>query len=191
MEKPSKQPSLPQVTTSQSSSQNADNHAVILCTAGYDRTIRFWEALSGICSRTIQHPDSQVNKLAISADKKYLAVAGNPNTRIYEALSNNGNSIVTLEGHTANVTSVAFHASNKWIVTGSEDGNLKIFDLRAKGAQREFSHKCPVNDVVIHPNQGEIISCDLNGSIKFWDMSSNSCVHELVRIHSFKENLIV
>lgn len=35
-----------------------DSHSVILVTAGYDHTIRFWEALSGICSRTIQHPDS-------------------------------------------------------------------------------------------------------------------------------------
>ena len=32
--------------------------SVILVTAGYDHTIRFWEALSGVCSRTIQHPDS-------------------------------------------------------------------------------------------------------------------------------------
>lgn len=35
-----------------------DSHSVILVTAGYDNTIRFWEALSGICSRTIKHPDS-------------------------------------------------------------------------------------------------------------------------------------
>ena len=38
-------------------SQN-DQSGVILVTAGYDHTIRFWEALSGICSRTIQHSDS-------------------------------------------------------------------------------------------------------------------------------------
>lgn len=38
--------------------QPQDSHSVILVTAGYDHTIRFWEALSGICSRTIQHPDS-------------------------------------------------------------------------------------------------------------------------------------
>jgi G protein beta subunit-like protein len=31
---------------------------VLLATAGYDHTIRFWEALSGACYRTIQHPDS-------------------------------------------------------------------------------------------------------------------------------------
>jgi hypothetical protein len=31
---------------------------VILATAGYDHAIRFWQAHSGICFRTVQHPDS-------------------------------------------------------------------------------------------------------------------------------------
>jgi hypothetical protein len=41
-------------------SQPNDQSGVILVTAGYDHTIKFWEALSGICSRTIQHPDSVI-----------------------------------------------------------------------------------------------------------------------------------
>lgn len=37
-----------------------------------------------------------------------------------------------------------------------------------------------VNDVVIHPNQGELISCDQLGSVKIWDLGENTCTHELV-----------
>ena len=36
---------------------------VVLATAGYDHTIRFWEATSGICYRTLQYGDSQVRSL--------------------------------------------------------------------------------------------------------------------------------
>jgi len=36
-----------------------------------------------------------------------------------------------------------------------------------------------VNDICIHPNQGEVISCDQAGSIKQWDLSDNICSHEL------------
>lgn len=43
------------------------------------------------------------------------------------------------------------------------------------------SHCTPVNDVVVHPNQGELISCDQAGRIKQWDLSENVCTHELVR----------
>jgi WD40 repeat protein len=35
--------------------------SVILATASYDHTIRFWEAKSGRCYRTIQYPDSVSN----------------------------------------------------------------------------------------------------------------------------------
>ncbi|KAI8803589.1 quinon protein alcohol dehydrogenase-like superfamily [Cladochytrium replicatum] len=153
---------------------------VVLATSGYDHTIRFWEALSGICVRTIQHPDSQVNRLAISADKRCLAAAGNPHIRLYEVQNTNPNPITSFDGHTGNVTSIAFQSAGRWIVSGSEDGTIKIWDVRAPGIQRDYDLKTPVNDVIIHPNQGELISCDQNGAIKIWDLGENACTHEFV-----------
>lgn len=47
-------------------------------------------------------------------------------------------------------------------------------------AQRVYDHRAPVNDVVIHPNQGELVSCDQRGSVKVWDLGENGCSHELV-----------
>lgn len=41
-------------------------------------------------------------------------------------------------------------------------------------------HDGLVNDVCIHPNQGELISCDQAGSIKQWDLSENVCTLDLV-----------
>jgi len=38
----------------------------------------------------------------------------------------------------------------------------------------------PVNDVVIHPNQGELISCDRGGNVRIWDLAENKCSHQLV-----------
>jgi WD40 repeat protein len=59
---------------------------------------------------------------------------------------------------------------------------LKVSHLlcSTSGTQREYYHNSPVNDVVVHPNQGELISCDQNGSVKIWDLGENSCTHELV-----------
>ena len=37
---------------------DGSSEPVLLATAGYDHTIRFWQAHSGICHRTVQHPDS-------------------------------------------------------------------------------------------------------------------------------------
>jgi G protein beta subunit-like protein len=41
-----------------------------------------------------------------------------------------GSQFVTLEGHANNITSIAFNSEGKWIVSGSEDGTVKIWDLR-------------------------------------------------------------
>jgi G protein beta subunit-like protein len=141
---------------------------------------RFWEALSGICSRTIQHTDSQVNRLCISPDKRFLAAAGHTTVRLYDIKSSNPNPILQFEEHTNNVTGVGFHCEGKWMVTSSEDGSVKIWDTRTGLVQRDYQHGSPVNDVVIHPNQGELISCDQAGNVRIWDLSENKCTHQLI-----------
>ena len=140
----------------------------------------FWEALSGICSRTIPHPDSQVNRLCISPDKRYLAAAGHHTVKLYDIKSTNPNAVLTFDGHTSNITGVAFHCEGKWMVTSSEDGTVKIWDTRSGNVQRNYTHAVPVNDVVIHPNQGELISCDRGGNVRIWDLSENKCSHQLI-----------
>ena len=40
------------------SALGASGDTVLLATASYDHTIRFWQAHSGICHRTVQHQDS-------------------------------------------------------------------------------------------------------------------------------------
>jgi G protein beta subunit-like protein len=71
-------------------------------------------------------------------------------------------------------------------VSGSEDGTIRIWDLRSvernttnTPPHRSYENSAPVNDICIHPNQGEVISCDQAGSIKQWDLSDNICSHEL------------
>lgn len=180
--------------SSPSKSTEQDALSVVLVTAGYDHTIRFWEAWSGLCSQTIQYSDSQVNRLAISPNKRILAVAGNNTVRLYECspaaammshpeVSSRGanlSPISTFDGHSGNVTSIAWHCDGKWLVSGGEDGTLKIWDTRTSRPQRVYDHKSPVNDVVIHPNQGELASCDQSGSVKIWDLGENKCSHELI-----------
>ncbi len=154
--------------------------SVILATAGYDHTVRFWQAPTGVCQRTLQHADSQVNALEITPDKQYLAVAGNPSVSLFECHTNNANPVTTFAGHTSNVTSVGFPKNAKWMFTGSEDGSVKIWDLRAPGYQRDYRGKSPISTVALHPNQGELICGDEDGNIRIWDLSANMCSSELI-----------
>jgi WD40 repeat protein len=96
--------------------------SVVLATAGYDHTIRFWEATSGICYRTLQYADSQVNKLEITAEKQYVAAAGNSQVRLFEVNSNDPQPVMSYDGHAGNVTAVGFQKDSKWMYTGARDG---------------------------------------------------------------------
>mmetsp|Transcript_32623 Transcript_32623/g.45270 ORF Transcript_32623/g.45270 Transcript_32623/m.45270 type:complete len:316 (+) Transcript_32623:173-1120(+) len=154
--------------------------SVVLATAGYDHTVRFWQATSGICYRTLQYADSQVNKLEITPDKQYLAAAGNPHIRLFEVATNNPQPVLSFDGHSGNVTAVGFEKDSKWLFSGSEDGTVKLWDVRAQGCQREYESRAAVNSVVLLPNQEELLSADQNGNIRVWDLTANACSCELV-----------
>ncbi|KAG2778039.1 hypothetical protein PC129_g20868 [Phytophthora cactorum] len=152
---------------------------VVLATAGYDHTIRFWEAASGTCNRTVKYPDSQVNCLQITPDKKYIAAAGNPHIRLFEINSNNPNHVTSYDGHASNVTSLGFQRHGKWMYSCSDDGSVKIWDLRAPGCQRSYAAGVPLNSVVLHPNQAELLVGDQNGAVRVYDLTANAMVTKL------------
>lgn len=154
--------------------------SVILASSGYDQTIRFWEALSGICSRTIQHSEGQVNRMAVTPDKRFLVCACSRAIRLYDIRSGNPTATVTYENPTGNITAVAIQSDGKWMVSSSDDGTVKVWDMRTPTVQRTYYHNSPVNDVVIHPNQGELIACDDDGNVRIWDLGENTCTHQLV-----------
>lgn len=105
--------------------------SVVLATAGYDHTIRFWEATSGICYRTLQYADSQVNKLEITAEKQYIAAAGNSQVRLFDVNSNDPQPVMSYDGHAGNVTAVGFQKDSKWMYTGAAPGGSGWQGLRA------------------------------------------------------------
>uniref|UniRef100_A0A673ALT0 G protein beta subunit-like n=1 Tax=Sphaeramia orbicularis TaxID=375764 RepID=A0A673ALT0_9TELE len=35
-----------------------ESHVVILVTAGYDHTVKFWQVHAGMCGRTVHHQES-------------------------------------------------------------------------------------------------------------------------------------
>uniref|UniRef100_A0A8I5T5R4 Target of rapamycin complex subunit LST8 n=1 Tax=Pongo abelii TaxID=9601 RepID=A0A8I5T5R4_PONAB len=148
---------------------------VILATAGYDHTVRFWQAHSGICTRTVQHQDSQVNALEITPDRSMIAAAGYQHIRMYDLNSNNPNPIISYDGVNKNIASVGFHEDGRWMYTGGEDCTARIWDLRSRNlqCQRIFQVNAPINCVCLHPNQAELIVGDQSGAIHIWDLKTD------------------
>ncbi|XP_077525950.1 MTOR associated protein, LST8 [Haemaphysalis longicornis] len=148
---------------------------VILATGGYDHSIRLWQAHSGLCQRTLQHADSQVNVLEITPDRQHIAAGGYQHIRTYDVNSNNTNPVINYEGLSKNVTALGFHEDGLWMYSGGEDFSARIWDSRARAqtCQRVFETNAPVNCACLHPNQCELFIGDQSGSIYVWDLRNN------------------
>jgi G protein beta subunit-like protein len=141
----------------------------ILVTAGYDHTIRLWEVASGQCYRTIQFPDSQVNTLAITPNRQFVAAGGHTQIRLFELASNNAGPTTTFNGHKGNVVSLGFTKESRIMYSGSEDGCVKIWDLRNTNALHDFEYKEPCTSVVLHPDQKFLFASYQNGEVRILD----------------------
>jgi len=148
---------------------------IILATAGYDHTIKFWAAHTGVCTRTHQHPDSQVNCMEITPDGAMLVAGGYQHIRMYDLNSSNLNAIVNYEGITKNVMAVGCQEVGKWMFSGGEDCSARIWDLRMRNlsCQRVFQTNAPVNTVCLHPNQQELVVGDHAGVIHRWNLMND------------------
>ena len=114
----------------------------------------------------IESPQTQVNKLALTADRKYMGIAAHNLVKVYDITNYAvggvaANCEAQFEGNTGNITALEFQKDNKWFFTASEDGTIKIFDFKTTGWMRNFDNNgVSVNCAVLHPNQGEIIFGD-------------------------------
>lgn len=195
----------------QSSNQQSSNHLqpdtnisgggryqkqVILASAGYDHTIRFWNAEKGFCERIISHNENHhVNAMAITPNREILAAAGFQHIRLYdiEGSNSSNNPLVNFEGLPSgkNVTAIGFNQVGNWIYTGGEDGYVRLWDVRCRTlqCQRERIFQTPINSVLLHPNGIEIYIADQSGSIYIWNLQSEELQRLFVTNDGFVNSL--
>ncbi|KDQ15522.1 hypothetical protein BOTBODRAFT_158406 [Botryobasidium botryosum FD-172 SS1] len=93
-----------------------------------DRTVKVWSIGSGQANFTLDAHDKGVNYVEYyhGGDKPYMVTTGDDRTvKVWDYHSKS--CIQTLESHTSNVSFAIFHPSLPIIVSGSEDGTVKIW----------------------------------------------------------------
>jgi WD40 repeat protein len=144
-----------------------------LATAGYDRTVKLWNAESWQEVATFGPWSESAYCVNFSPDGRRLAVAiRNAPLKIWDI--DQPQNLVELSGHTALGTSIDFCPDGWRLVSASEDGTVRLWDAtQMSGHHRLDGHSGKVRTVAVSPLRNVFASASLEGDdIVVWDAAT-------------------
>ena len=155
-------------------SQNDNGFA----TAGADGRVKVWEwDANRKLVETISIESSNIlPRVALSSDGKKLAVkASNHRIQLWEFKGREWTQYgLPLQGHVTDITTMSFSPNGKRLVSGSEDGVIKVWNSDGTFLRDLHGHLGIVNHVSFSPDNSLMASVSSTGEIIIWNIWSGS-----------------
>lgn len=145
-----------------------------LASAGADREVRVWQALSGPTLFTYQQHTGGVSALAWSPNGKYLASAGNDHTvQVWQADSGKGFS--AYREHKRRVGALSWSPGAQLIASGDASGTIVLWSPRNGQCQQTYQrHRAPITALAYSPDGHYLASADEEGAVHVWECAGGS-----------------
>ena len=87
---------------------------------------------------------------------------------------------VTFEGHTSNVTGIAWDHSGTVVASGGKDTKIILWDCVSETGIAKFKgHKGPVTQLKFWKESKYLLSCSIDATVHLWDTRTNECVQTI------------
>ncbi|KAK6623517.1 hypothetical protein RUM43_009369 [Polyplax serrata] len=121
--------------------------------------------------------EAKVNCLALGQISGRVLVTGGNDKKVNLWAIGTTNYVLSLNAHTSPVECVKFGHTEEFVCSGSEAGELYIWDLEANKKTRTFiGHKDGIRCMDFHPYGDFLASGSLDTSIKLWDLRRKGCI---------------
>jgi WD40 repeat protein len=156
-----------------------------LASAGRDKTIKFWDAASGLETLSVDATQGDVFAIAFSPDGKRLASAsvdGPESTNVLKLWdSSNGEEVHSFKGHTGGgVMCVCFSPDGKRLASCGHDETVRIWNTATGQEIRSLrGHKGGVIWVAFSPDGKRVASVGEDQVVRVWDVQSGKQVLSL------------
>ena len=153
-----------------------------IATASLDKTVRFWNALTGVAESIVINQSRAITCLSFSPDGTQLVTSGHDMiVRTWDAYT--GKAVHVLEGHKGWVSKVPFSPRGHQVASCSDDGFVRVWDPKTGGNLLNLVHDLDkvnqvkdnhikVDQVIYDPNNESLISVVLGERPFCWDSTT-------------------
>ena len=133
-------------------------------TSSNDKRIKLWDFKTGELLKTFPEDVGGVCCVEFSADGARILSGSADKVKLWDL---NGKKLVEGE-HASAVTSVEFSPTMKQILSSSEDGEAKVWDMQLNLVRTLEGHQTRVNSARFAPSGESIITASIDGTARIW-----------------------
>ena len=139
-----------------------------------DKTIKVWDAITGMELATLFGHTEYVLAVAYSPDGKHIASGSMDGTvKIWDAIT--GSELTTFTGHALYVNAVTYSPDGIHITSGASDKDLKIWDVNSRLEPGTLDgHTKAVHGVAYSTDGTRIVSASADKTLKVWDANTGT-----------------
>ncbi|KAL9043619.1 MAG: hypothetical protein Q9214_003199, partial [Letrouitia sp. 1 TL-2023] len=145
----------------------------VLFTASLDGSLRAWDLIRYRNFRTFTAPSRlSFTSIAVDPSGEVVCAGSSDSFDVYTWSVQTGQFLDQLAGHEGPIASLAFAASGEFLVSGSWDHTIRIWNVFGRTQTSEpLQLQADITDVAIRPDSKQIAVSTLDGQITFWSVS--------------------